>query len=294
MLSRICPSISSRARLLVTSSRLQSSNVHSKCEGLSIEAKNQVLWVKFNRPKKFNAITAEMYDQLTETFNQVNEDKSIKAVVVTGEGDYYSSGNDLSNLTKAAQDEAGPQVGLNKCKNIMIRFVDSIINAEKLLIAAVNGPAVGIPVSTLPLFDYVLASDNATFTTPFTSLGQCPEACSSITFPQIMGHSRASELLLMNMTWSAKKAQNYGLVSDVIEKDKLATHLEEFLYGKRGIIENCYPQSLKVSRGLLRHSGYKQTLLEANRRESEAIYKAWLSQECADALQKFMSRFKKA
>lgn len=280
--------------LRAVSVRKQSTEPYSpKCEGIVFEPKKQVLWIKLDRPKKFNAITKEMYDNISEALEKVNGDSSIKAVVLTGNGDYYSSGNDLTNFARAMQDEGGPRAGLSKSADILYRFVNSIINLEKLLIAAVNGPAVGITVTTLPLCDYVLASDKATFTSPFTTLGQCPEACSSTTLPQIMGPSRANELLLLNMKWDAKKAQNYGLVSDVIAHDNFHSHLEAFLHGKHGIVESCYPNSLKISKSLIRDAATKQKLIDTNRRECDAILELWLGEECADAVQKFLSRSKK-
>lgn len=280
-------------KVRVISVRHQSGANYKQYEGLTIEPKNQVLWVKFNRPQKFNAITRDMYVGITDTFNEANSDENIKAIVMTGSGDYYSSGNDLSNLTLAMQDPAGPRAGLSKSTDILYKFVESLINSQKFLVAATNGPAVGIPVSTLPLFDFVVSSDKSTFRTPFTALGQCPEACSSVTFPQIMGHSRSSELLLLNMEWKADRAQRYGLVSEVVEHEKFHSYLENFLYGKQGLVNSCYPKSLMASKSLIRNSSMKQTLLEANARECDVILNCWLSEECADALQKFFSRSKK-
>lgn len=273
--------------------RFQSTDYSSKCDGIKVEPKNQILWVKFDRPEKFNAITKEMYDKITDTLTKVNNDSSVKAVVLTGSGDYYSSGNDLTNFVKAMQDEGGPRAGLTKSKNILHRFVDSFINLDKFLIAAVNGPALGIAVSTLPLCDYVVCTDNSTFQTPFTALGQCPEACSSVTFPKIMGQTRASELLMLNMTWDAKKAQNYGLVSEVVGQEQFNTQLEELLYGKKGVVNTCYPRAMMASKALIRNSDFKKSLSEANKKECDEILELWLGEECADAVQKFFKRSKK-
>lgn len=259
-------------------------------DGLSIELKEQVLWVRFNRPDKYNAITASMYQDMTQIFTKVNKDVSVKALVLTGNGQYYSSGNDLSNFTVAMKDPEGPKAGLTKSKDVLVDFVDSLICLEKFMIAAVNGPAVGIPVTTLPLCDYVIASDKAIFNTPFTSLGQCPEACSSVTFPQLLGPARASELLMMNMTWDANKAERNGLVAKVVEHEKFYEHLDKVL---DNIVKNCYPGSLTVSKSLIRSGKVKQMLLETNRKECATILECWLGPECMDAVQKFFNRSKK-
>lgn len=270
--------------------RHHSTSYVSTDDGLTIEPKDQVLWIKLNRPKKYNAITKSMYNDLASIFTKVNEDDSIKALVLMGNGDYYSSGNDLSNLTMAIAHQNGPRAGFVESSEILDRFVTSLINLEKFLIGAVNGPAVGIAVSTLPLFDYVVASDKATFQTPFTALGQCPEACSSLTFPTVMGLSRASELLLLNMTWDAKKAKDYGLVSEVVEHAKFDKFMDNLT---KMISSTCYPQSLKISKGLIRSAFMKQTLIEANKRECKDIVDRWCSDECSDAVQKFFNRSKK-
>lgn len=275
---------------MTTRVRFQSTNYPNSSDGLTIEPKDQVLWVRFNRPEKCNSITRQMYVDLSKTFKQVNGDDAIRAIVLTGNGDYYSSGNDLSNFVEATAHEGGPRVGLTKSRDILEDFVASLINLEKLLIAAVNGPAVGIPVTTLPLCDYVVASEKATFQTPFTALGQCPEAASSATFPAIMSRTRASELLLLNMVWDAKKAKDCGLVSEVIEHAKFAGFVNHLT---KMIVTSCYPKSMIVSKSLLQSSSVKQKLLEANKLECDEILECWSGEECADAVQKFFKRSRK-
>uniref|UniRef100_A0A8R1ERW8 Uncharacterized protein n=1 Tax=Caenorhabditis japonica TaxID=281687 RepID=A0A8R1ERW8_CAEJA len=106
------------------------------------------------------------------------------------------------------------------------------IRHEKPLIGLVNGPAVGIAVTVLGLFDYVIASDRATFHTPFAPLGQSPEGCSSYTFPLLMGPLKASELLLFCKKISAETAKSYGLVNEVVPLQEFHAHtqktIEEF------------------------------------------------------------------
>lgn len=256
---------------------------------LEIETKNEVLSIRLNRPHKFNAITREMYVTLTKTFEQANKDNSVKVILLTGNGDYYSSGNDLSNFAAAMKHPDGFRAGLVESSHILFNFVESLINLEKFIVAAVNGPAVGISVTTLPLCDYIVASDKATFQTPFTALGQCPEACSSLTMPSILGRTRASELLLLNMTWDANKAKNYGLVSEVIEHDKFSSFVDKFT---SKVVSTCYPNSMVASKAVVQSPDVRKKLSEANRRECDAIVDLWAGEECADAVQKFFKRSK--
>lgn len=94
----------------------------------------------------------------------------------------------------------------------MERFVDALIDIEKPLIAVVNGHAIGILVTTLGLCDLVIASNDATFQTPFSSTAQSPEGCSSYTFPKLMGTSVASLMLLFNHKLTAQEALAHGLI----------------------------------------------------------------------------------
>ena len=158
----------------------------SSNDSLVISVENSIKTIRFNRPDKLNAFTVEMYKQITDELNQSSKDDAIKAVILTGTGNFYSSGNDLSVFTQAAKDikafskEAG---------NLMERFIDAFIDFEKPLIAVVNGHAVGILVTTLGLCDFVIATNDATFHAPFGSTAQTPEGCSSYTFPRILGNS---------------------------------------------------------------------------------------------------------
>lgn len=286
-------SVKRKACIQLASAHLHSSNYGTQYEGLTVELKDKVVWIKFNRPDKHNALTIPMYKGVTDVLERVNRDDNVKALVLTGNGDYYSSGNDLKNLTDALQDEGGPKAGMTKAKDLLIKYVDSFIHLEKLLIAAVNGPSIGIAATTLGFCDYILASNKSLFHTPFTALGQCPEACSSFTFPQIVGSVRANELLLLNQKWSASEAHSCGLVSKVVEHEKLYPHLDEMLYGKQGLVATCYPNSLRVCKSLIRTDETKKMLSEINRKESETIFKLWLSEESMEAAQKFMTRSKK-
>ena len=140
--------------------------------------------LSFNRPKKFNAINHTMYDEIQHALNSENANDDCALLALTGSGRFYSSGNDLSGFAAALGEGMTPAQLADGAFDIMIPFVDAFIEFEKPLIAMVNGPAIGIAVSHLGLCDLVLASDTASFVTPFTQLGQSAEACSSYTFPK--------------------------------------------------------------------------------------------------------------
>merc|ERR1712154_689036 len=109
-------------------------------------------------------------------------------------------------------------------------FTSSIINTRKPIICGVNGPAIGIAVTILGLFDIVYASKTATFHTPFSSLGQSPEGLSPLTFIQKMGLSKANEVLLLGKKMNAMEAERWNLISEVWEVDGFRDKLMSIAY----------------------------------------------------------------
>ncbi|VDN34854.1 unnamed protein product [Gongylonema pulchrum] len=125
--------------------------------GLDVTLENKLCWIKLNRPNKYNALTWEMYNGITNALNYANgADTTVTAI--TGTGDYFCSGNDLSNFTKVKSPEDLPRMASDAGK-LLRDYVDAYINHKKALVALVNGPAIGIAVTVLPLFDLVVASD---------------------------------------------------------------------------------------------------------------------------------------
>ncbi|KAL2791284.1 enoyl-CoA delta isomerase 2 isoform 2, partial [Daubentonia madagascariensis] len=181
-------------------------------ETLVVTSEDGITKIMLNRPTKKNAMNTQMYHEIMLALEAASKDDS-SITVLTGNGDYYSSGNDLTNFTDIPSGGAE-----EKAKNsaILLRnFVGCFIDFPKPLIAMVNGPAVGISVTTLGLFDAVYATDRATFHTPFSHLGQSPEGCSSYTFPKIMSSSKATEMLIFGKKLTAREACAQGLVTEV-------------------------------------------------------------------------------
>lgn len=173
---------------------------------------------------------------------------------------------------------------------MLLRFVAAFIDFPKPLIGVVNGPAFGIMFTTLGLFDAVIASDTATFTCPFSSLGQSPEGCSTYTFPRIFGTSLASELLYFNYVMPVEEAHRRGFVSRVIPSEKLESYVNEWLYGEKGLVKTCYPNSMNNAKGLVVNEETRLMLHEINKVECDVLQQSWKSEECAEALQKFYTR----
>jgi peroxisomal 3,2-trans-enoyl-CoA isomerase len=167
-------------------------------------------------------------------------------------------------------------------------FVGKFIDFPKILIAFVNGPAVGISVSTLGLFDGVYSSSNATFSVPFTRTAQSAEGCSSFVFPSLMGSLRAKDLLLFDRKLTAEEAEQRGLVTKVIneknfqeEKDKICQQILSL------------PKGSLLTSKLLLQKWTKDTLHQVNAEEVETLKQRWLTEEFVQAMMEFMRGRKK-
>ena len=167
---------------------------------------NQVLSISFNRAEKMNAITRAMYGQLADELNNADQDFGIRAVILTSEGDHFTAGNDIVDFLE--HPPTSPDSAVSK-------FLSSLHNFTKPLIAAVKGNAVGVGSTMLLHCDIVTASESAKFSFPFASLGLVPEAGSSLLLPRLVGHHRAAELFLTGEAIDATFAAEIGLINYV-------------------------------------------------------------------------------
>ncbi|XP_075777426.1 enoyl-CoA delta isomerase 2 isoform X2 [Pelodiscus sinensis] len=251
-------------------------------ETLQVTTTDNITKIMLNRPDKKNAITTQMYREIIQAVEEAAKDDSV-ITVVTGNGDYYCSGNDLNNFTNI------PSGGIEKMAKdgavLLEDFVSHFIDFPKPLIAVVNGPAVGISVTLLGLFDIVYATDRATFHTPFSELGQSPEGCSSYMFPKIMGLPKANEMLLFNRKVTAREACTWGLVTEVFP-DKT---FEKEVWIRLKAYANLPKNSLALSKQLIR-GVEKEMLHKVNCQECERLKERWLSDECMNAVLKFFEK----
>jgi enoyl-CoA hydratase/carnithine racemase len=170
------------------------------------------LEILLNRPEKKNALTAAMYAALVDGFDRADEDPAIRVVLLSGAGDTFTSGNDIKDFqTRAATSEASHASP----------FLDALSSLSTPLIAAVNGPAIGVGTTMLAHADLVIAARSARFVMPFTSLGLVPEAGSSLLFPRLVGLQRASALLLLGEPMDAETAREWGFVNQVVADEAL-------------------------------------------------------------------------
>lgn len=164
--------------------------------------------IQINRPEKKNALSHSMYKALADGLKEADSDSAVKVILIRGTQDCFTSGNDVNDFV-ATEERSNERPS--------VQFMKALAALRKPLIAAVNGLGIGIGTTMLMHCDLVYAAKDSFLQLPFTRLGLCPEAGSSFIAPHIMGHQRASELLLLGERFSANKAQEYGLVNEVLD-----------------------------------------------------------------------------
>jgi len=241
--------------------------------------------ITLNRPAKMNALNTDMYEELIVALDTAGKN-STALTVITGAGDYYCSGNDLDNFASIPPSEM--QKAAVDGGELLRRYVSAYIDFPKPLVAAINGPAIGVSVTVLGLFDMVFASTKATFSTPFSRLGQSPEGCSSYTFPKLMGHARACEMMLFNRKLNAEEGLEYGLVTKLIPHENFHSEVETSLKEMAALPV----KSLVYSKALMRQDEL-ETLHRVNVAECDRLVERWPSEDCINAIMNFFQRKQK-
>jgi enoyl-CoA hydratase/carnithine racemase len=172
----------------------------------------KIMDIEIHRPEKKNALTRDMYLALVNSLEKADKDESIHVIVLRGSGDCFSAGNDLNDFLNP-----DPSNQLQPGR----RFLEAISTVAKPIVAAVNGPAVGVGTTMLLHCDLVYAGMQATFQVPFVNLGLCPEGGSSLLLPRAIGFHRASEMLLLGEPISANMAWEFGLINNVYPNEQL-------------------------------------------------------------------------
>lgn len=247
------------------------------------EQKGNILLVKFNYPKKHNALNTDAYEEITRILRKAATDESLRVIVFTGAGNFYSSGNDLSAV--GMPDDSEVEAVLLEKKAIVKELARAFYESPKILIALINGPCLGIAATTAALCDVIYCSDKAYFQTPFTALGLVPGEGSTYLFPRILGKSKANEMLLLNHKMTANEALRFNFVSEVYRHGEMKMKI----WPKIEAFSKLPPESLKASKKLVKDLQL-EILDKATNLENDALHQRWYSNEVFDAITKFMKR----
>jgi len=181
--------------------------VRAMSEHIILERDGPVVEFRLARPAKRNAITAAMYSALADGLAAAHADTGVRAILISAEGHSFTAGNDLQDfLDHPPQGPDSP----------VFRFLHGLAAADKPVIAAVQGQAVGIGTTMLLHCDLVVLADDAQLKMPFVDLALVPEAASSLLVPRAVGHLRAAELLLLGDAIDAATALAWGLANRVV------------------------------------------------------------------------------
>ena len=233
--------------------------------------------LRFNRPEKKNALTAAMYTALADALEAGDRDPAITAHAFLGGDGVFSAGNDIGEVVASASGDGGVMQAI-------IRFVRLLPLVEKPMLAGVDGLAVGIGTTLLFHCDFVLASERATFRTPFLDLGLVPEAASSLLGPRRIGHPRAFELLVLGASFDAERMREAGLVNAVVPADELAPRI--LAVGEA--LAQKPPEALAAARRLMR--GDPTAVSAAVEAEAAIFARQLRSPEAAEAFRAFIEK----
>lgn len=238
---------------------------------------DHILIVRIDRPERKNALTHDMYTALGDALERALNEPAIRCVLFTGRSECFTAGNDLGDFAKGLPGafEETP-VG---------RFLLLLATATKPVVAAVNGPAVGIGTTMLLHCDMVFAGDNARFQMPFANLGLCPEGGSSLLLPSWLGRVRAAELLMLGKAFSAEDAYRLGLINRICDASETEQQANEAC---RQLAAQP-PAAMRATKALLNRPNTET--LQATMLEEGALFAERLkSPEAAEAFQAFMAK----
>ncbi len=176
-------------------------------EHIIIERDGPVAELRLARASKRNAITTTMYAALADALAGFQADEGVRAILISAEGAHFTAGNDLHDFI------ANPPQGKD---SPVFRFLHGLAGADKPVVAAVQGQAVGIGTTMLLHCDLVVLADDARLKMPFVDLALVPEAASSLLVPRAIGHARAAEMLMLGDAIDAQTALAWGWANRVV------------------------------------------------------------------------------
>jgi enoyl-CoA hydratase/carnithine racemase len=240
--------------------------------------RNRVAFVELARLDKKNALTGDMYAGLADAIAAADADAQVRALLLHGAPDCFCAGNDVADFLKR------PPLAQGSPSQ---RFFEVMQEAKKPIVAAVGGPAVGIGTTMLLHCDLVYAATNARFQLPFVPLGIVPEFGSTYILPLLAGYQRAAELLLLGQPFTAEKAKEVGIISDVFPVEELFSRTIKIAEALAALP----PESVRLTKSLMkkRHAAMvRETIAEEIRVFGERLGSA----EAKEAMSAFLEKRK--
>jgi enoyl-CoA hydratase/carnithine racemase len=250
------------------------------------ELADHVLTITLDRPDRLNAFTATMQDELIAAFNQADADDDVRAIIVTGAGRAFCAGADLGSGGDTfdwREYQRGEDIPRDGGGEVSLRIFDCL----KPVIAAINGPAVGVGITmTLPM-DIRVAAEGAKIGFVFSRRGIVPEACSSWFLPRIVGISQAMEWAATGRVFSAEEAAQAGLVRSVHPAGEVVAAARAIA---DEIAENAAPVSVALARRLLWTMLGADHPMAAHRADSRAMFSRGQSADAREGVNSFLEK----
>jgi enoyl-CoA hydratase/carnithine racemase len=215
-----------------------------------------ILTIVLDRPNKKNALSKDMYRDITGALERARKDEEIRVVVLQGSDTCFSAGNDLADFEERDPGEKSPG----------IMMLETLAMFEKPIIAAVAGMAIGIGVTTLLHCDLVYAEPGTRFRMPFVQLGVCPEGASTLLIPLHAGHQRAARLMLTGDFFSTQDAMDAGIVSEQVPVTELFDHAQATASKLAGMPQRALRESKRLMKLHL-----KKAVMESIETESQVF-----------------------
>ncbi len=234
--------------------------------------------IVMRRPEKKNALTDEMFRAMSEAIDSAQSNPDIRCLILTGRSGVFTAGHDIGDFVQEATqgDTAKPSNSA--------RFLRSLVNNRKPIIAAVDGVAVGVGATMVFHCDYVIAGTTASFSSPYVQYGLVPEGASSLLLPRMAGHQRAFSMLVMGQSISAEEARQAGFVNVVVPPGHAVNEAQ------KAAREICAlpPDAVAISRKLLKLPA--EDLLRRMGNEEHLFGERMRLPETIAALKTFFSR----
>ncbi len=249
-----------------------------------------------NRPERLNAFTPQMGAELIRLFHELDQDDSVRVIVVTGAGRGFCAGADLGGGEKTFK---GPAAEPSQKAQGREESQEEVLppnararnirpwNIEKPIIAAINGPAIGVGL-TLPLqWDMRIVAEDAKLAFAFVQRGVVTELASTFILPRLVGIARASDLLLTGRTFLGREAAELGVANEALPRDEVLPRAREIA---RYIVERCAPASVALTKRLIwEHLGYDDPYL-ASQREAKGLARLGRLPDATEGVVSFLEK----
>jgi enoyl-CoA hydratase/carnithine racemase len=268
-------------------------------EQILVDVRDNILTLTLNRPEKLNAFTGTMMTEMIDALSRASKDDEVRAIVVTGAGRAFCAGADLSGGAatfdrEARTDRERPAKSGGEVDWSDARIRDggglltlAMFECTKPIIAAVNGPAVGVGVTMQLAMDIRLASEAARFGFVFARRGIVPEACSSWFLPKIVGISQALEWCYSGRVFDAAEALRGRLVSEVLKPDELLPRAYALAAEIR---DNTAPVSIALIKQMMWRLSALDHPMEAHKIDSRGIYSRGQSADVKEGVMAFLEK----